>query len=71
MRGLQRMGKKRWRKAVEDVVARLQAALVAEYVVLGGGNVKKLKQLPPGTRMGDNNNAFVGGFRLWEDFDHG
>jgi polyphosphate glucokinase len=71
MRGLQRMGKKRWRKAVEDVVARLQAALVAEYVVLSGGNVKKLKQLPPGARMGDNTNAFVGGFRLWEDFDHG
>lgn len=65
-RGLQRLGKKKWQEAVEDVVARLQAALVAEHVVLGGGNAKKLKRLPPGTRMGDNRNAFAGGFRLWE-----
>jgi len=67
LRGLERLGKKRWQAAVEDVVARLQAALGADSVVLGGGNAKKLKRLPPGVRLGDNLNAFVGGFRLWED----
>jgi polyphosphate glucokinase len=66
LRGLKRLGKKKWQKAVEDVVARLQAALVADSVVLGGGNAKHLKRLPPGTRMGDNRNAFLGGVRLWE-----
>ncbi len=66
LRGLKRLGKKKWQKAVEDVVARLQAALVADSVVLGGGNAKLLKRLPPGTRMGDNRNAFLGGVRLWE-----
>jgi polyphosphate glucokinase len=71
VRGLDRLGKKRWRKAVEDVVARLKAAMVAEYVVLGGGNVKKLEEMPPGARAGDNNNAFLGGFRLWEDYGLG
>jgi polyphosphate glucokinase len=67
LRGLERLGKNKWQTAVEDVVARLQAALVADYVVLGGGNVKKLRRLPPGVRMGDNRNAFVGGFRMWLD----
>jgi hypothetical protein len=43
------------------------AALEPEYVVLGGGNVKKLQELPPGCRAGDNANAFVGGFRLWQE----
>src|SRR5688500_19134251 len=52
-RGLERLGKKKWRGVVEDVVGRLQAALIADYVVLGGGNVKKLDRLPPGTRPGD------------------
>jgi polyphosphate glucokinase len=66
LRGYERLGKKKWREAVDDVVARLKAALVADYVVLGGGNSKKLKSLPPDTRLGDNNNAFQGGFRLWE-----
>jgi polyphosphate glucokinase len=66
LRGLNRLGKKKWQLAVEDVVARLQAALVADSVVLGGGNAKKLKRLPPGVRMGDNSNAFLGGYRLWE-----
>jgi predicted NBD/HSP70 family sugar kinase len=65
-RGLERLGKKKWQKAVEDVVVRLQAALVADTVVLGGGNVKKLKRVPPGARLGDNRNAFRGGFRLWQ-----
>jgi polyphosphate glucokinase len=66
-RGLERLGKKKWQQAVEDAVARLQAAMVADSVVLGGGNAKKLKRLPPGARLGDNINAFRGGFRLWED----
>ena len=64
--GLKRIGKKKWRRYVEDVVARLTAALEPDYVVLGGGNVHKLKQLPPNCQFGDNANAFSGGFRLWE-----
>ena len=51
---------------MEDVVTRLTAALEVEYVVLGGGNIHKLKRLPPKSRLGDNANAFRGGFRLWE-----
>jgi predicted NBD/HSP70 family sugar kinase len=66
-RGLDELGKKRWREAVADVVTRLKNALVADYVVLGGGNSKKLKELPEGARLGSNDNAFVGGFRLWEE----
>jgi polyphosphate glucokinase len=66
VRGLKRLGKRRWRRAVADVVARLTAALEPDSVVLGGGNVKKLKELPPNCRAGDNADAFVGGFRLWE-----
>jgi polyphosphate glucokinase len=66
IRGLQRVGKKKWRRYVKDVVARLIAALEPEYVVLGGGNVHKLKALPPNCRVGDNANAFRGGFRMWE-----
>jgi len=65
-RGLLRLGKKRWRESVADVVARLRAALLPDYVILGGGNVKKLKDLPEGARLGSNDNAFRGGFRLWE-----
>jgi polyphosphate glucokinase len=64
--GHDRLGQKKWEQAVKDVVARLIAALEPEDVVLGGGNVKKLKRLPPGCRAGDNANAFVGGFRLWQ-----
>lgn len=71
LRGLERLGAKKWRKAVADVTARLKAALVADYVVLGGGNSKKLRTLPDGARLGDNNNAFTGGFRLWEDYRQG
>ncbi len=63
---LERNGKKRWREDVADVVAALSAALEPEYVVLGGGNAKKLKELPPNARLGDNENAFAGGFRLWD-----
>ena len=69
IRGLERLGKKKWRRVVPDVVARLSAALEPDYVVLGGGNVKKLKELPPKCRAGDNANAFLGGFRLWEHAD--
>jgi polyphosphate glucokinase len=66
LRGLERFGKKRWRAFVADVVSRLNAALLPDYIVLGGGNIKKLKEFPPGTRPGANANAFLGGFRLWE-----
>ena len=66
LRGLQRLGKKKWRKMVADVVASLAAAMEVDYVVLGGGNAKKLKQLPPKARLGNNANAFIGGYRLWD-----
>jgi polyphosphate glucokinase len=66
-RGLDRLGKKKWRQRVADVVVRLVAALEPDDVVLGGGNVKKLKELPPGCRAGENANAFLGGFRLWAE----
>jgi polyphosphate glucokinase len=65
IRGLKRFGKKKWRKYVADVVERLAAALEPDDIVLGGGNVKQLQELPKGCRAGDNANAFVGGFRLW------
>ena len=67
LRGLERLGKAKWRKHVADVVARLQAALLPQEVVLGGGNAKKLDGLPPHARLGSNANAFAGGFRLWKD----
>lgn len=66
-RGLDRKGKKKWREHVADVVAKLVAALEPDDIVLGGGNVKNLKVLPPGCRAGENANAFLGGFRLWEE----
>ena len=62
----ERDGKRKWRRHVADVVERLVAALQPDEVVLGGGNVHKLKTLPPGCRAGDNANAFRGGFRLWQ-----
>jgi len=71
LRGLKRCGKKKWRAHVADVVARLIAALEPDDVVLGGGNVKKLDELPPNCRAGDNANAFLGGFRLWADASDG
>src|ERR1700722_1375156 len=64
--GLEAFGKKEWRKYVADVVQRLVAAFEPDDVVLGGGNAKKLKELPPSCRLGDNANAFKGGFRMWE-----
>jgi polyphosphate glucokinase len=66
LRGLEKYGKKKWRKLVFAVVEKLTEALEPDEVVLGGGNVKKLKKLPPHCRAGDNFNAFLGGFRLWE-----
>lgn len=63
--GLRRLGKKKWRCHVKAVVKLLQTALAADYVVLGGGNARLLKQLPPGSRIGDNTHAFRGGLRLW------
>jgi len=66
LHGLKRLGKKKWRRHVSDVVTRLKAALGADYVVIGGGNAKFLKELPAGARLGTNANAFRGGFRLWQ-----
>lgn len=66
-RGLVRLGKSKWQRDVADVVALLIAALEPDDVVLGGGNAKLLEKLPAGCRLGDNANAFAGGFRLWEN----
>ena len=65
LRGLERMGKKKWRRCVAKITKRLKIALDADYVVLGGGNCKKLKELPAGALLGNNENAFLGGFRIW------
>jgi polyphosphate glucokinase len=66
VRGFNKFGKEKWQENVNDVVARLIAALEPDEVVLGGGNVHQLAALPPGCRAGDNDNAFLGGFRIWE-----
>jgi polyphosphate glucokinase len=65
--GLEKHGHKKWRRYVADVIKRLKIALDPTDVVVGGGNVHKLKTLPKGCRAGDNANAFIGGFRLWEE----
>ena len=65
-RGLERLGKKRWAGHVIDVIEKLKAALEADYVVVGGGNAKLLKDLPTGVRLGDNANALKGGIRLFQ-----
>jgi polyphosphate glucokinase len=65
-RGRKRLGKKRWRAAVAEAIERLTAAMEPDYVVLGGGNAKKLDHLPDGVRLGANVNAFLGAFRLWD-----
>jgi polyphosphate glucokinase len=67
LRGLERYGKKKWRKYVADVAETLAAALEPDDIVLGGGNVKFLKSLPAKCRAGNNANAFIGGYRLWAD----
>ena len=66
LRGLERMGKRKWRSHVAKVVKALKTALEADYVVLGGGNSKKLKKLPAGASLGSNENAFRGGFKMWD-----
>jgi polyphosphate glucokinase len=70
LRGLEKLGKKKWRRQVFKVTEKLKTALEADYVVLGGGNAADLKKLPPGARLGSNENAFLGGFRLWSQPDH-
>jgi predicted NBD/HSP70 family sugar kinase len=65
-RGLKRLGKRKWAEHVTYAVERLIEVLYPDDIVLGGGNAKKLRKLPPGCRLGDNTNAFLGGFRLWE-----
>jgi len=67
VRGLERLGKKKWRKHVDIVTEQLKAAMQADYVVIGGGNAKQLDKLPDGARLGNNANAFVGGCRLWQE----
>jgi polyphosphate glucokinase len=66
LRGLERLGRKKWERKVAKVVAELREALEPETIVLGGGNAKKLKKLPPNTVMGNNLNAFRGGFQMWK-----
>jgi polyphosphate glucokinase len=65
-RGRRRLGKAKWRSAVAETIERLTGALEPDYVVLGGGNAKRLGELPPNVRLGANDNAFVGGFRIWD-----
>src|SRR5437879_2185205 len=64
--GLERLGQKEWQREVEFAVAQLKKSLIADYVVLGGGNTKKLNSLPEGVERGHNRNAFLGGTRLWQ-----
>lgn len=63
---MKRQGRRKWQASVFAVIEILRAAVLPDYIVLGGGNVKKLDVLPPGCRQGDNDNAFLGGVRLWE-----
>jgi len=67
IRGLKRLGTKKWRNYVEECINRFISALELDDVVIGGGNAKRLKHFPPGCREGSNANAFLGGFRLWEE----
>ncbi len=66
LRGLERLGRKKWEKRVHALTARFVSALILDDVVLGGGNAKKLTRLPDRCRLGDNANAILGGFFLWE-----
>jgi polyphosphate glucokinase len=65
--GMRRLGAKKWRQTVHEVVELLSTALQADYVVIGGGNARKLKRLPKNARLGSNDFAFIGGFRVWRD----
>ena len=64
--GLEKYGKKKWREYVFDIVDMLDAAVIPDYIVLGGGNAERLKKLPDKCRLGHNANAFIGGFRMWD-----
>jgi polyphosphate glucokinase len=66
-RGLEKLGKRKWRRSVRDVTRRLAEGLQVDFVVLGGGNARCMKRLPERVLLGDNANAFVGGFRMWEE----
>jgi polyphosphate glucokinase len=66
-RGLKRLGGKKWRQTVKEVVEQLSTVLEADYIVIGGGNARKLKRLPKNARLGSNDFAFIGGFRVWRD----
>ena len=66
LRGLERLGKRKWRRHVAFVVERFTAAMHPDDIVIGGGNAKELEELPPGCRAGDNDDAFAGGFRIWK-----
>jgi hypothetical protein len=68
--GLKELGEKRWKSEVLRAVMFLKKSLIADYVVLGGGSVKKFDQLPKGIQMGHNRNAFLGGVRLWQTDPH-
>jgi polyphosphate glucokinase len=68
--GLARLGEKTWRRDVEHALVQLKKSLIADYVVLGGGNAKKLDMLPAGVERGHNRNAFLGGTRLWQIDSH-
>jgi hypothetical protein len=69
LRGLQRLGKNRWRVHVDYVTVQLAERLAAEYTIIGGGNARLLEGLPPQTKLGKNTNAFLGGFRLWGEIE--
>ena len=66
-RGLERLGRKRWQRTVLRVVSQLKLALIADYVVVGGGNAKQFEKLPEGFELGHNRNAYLGGTRLWQN----
>lgn len=67
LRGYERLGRKKWQRHVFKIVELLKQGLQADYVMLGGGNSRKLKRLPPEVRLGDNANAIIGGIRLWDE----
>jgi polyphosphate glucokinase len=66
-RGFEQLGPKKWQKAIHEIVPSLQHVLMADYVVLGGGNVKEIEELPDGVRRGHNRTVVEGGRRLWEE----
>jgi polyphosphate glucokinase len=71
IRAQKRLGKKKWRRHVDKIIAVFRDRIHPDDIVLGGGEVKRLRRLPKGCRAGDNANAFLGGFRLWEEPSEG